>query len=209
MNQSCRAASRRPRVAAAVVTLVLLASAACTGSVTYRSPDPSPRAYDYAYRAGVRDGREHGARDAVERRTFDYARHEDYRRASRTGRDWDDGTAYRRGFVEGYEEGYRQNTPPDVRRNGPRDPANDTDGRRGPPARGSVAGVHGYRDGYDQGRGDAAGGQRYDPIRARSYRDGTNGWDRRDVSLAEYKRLYRTAFMEGYEEGYRDGTRRR
>jgi hypothetical protein len=196
-------------LAAAVVALV--GSSACAGAVVYRPPVPGPRLGDYAYRNGVREGRAHGARDATQHRSFDYARHEDYRRATRGGRDWDDGASYRRGFVEGYEEGYRQYAPPEVRRGGsgdPRDPGDDN-GRNRYPTRGSVAGIHGYRDGYDQGRSDAVDGDRRDPIRARRYREGDNGWDRRELSLEEYKRLYRNAFVEGYEEGYRDSRRRR
>jgi hypothetical protein len=192
----------------ALLTAVLAAavlSTACAGAVVYRSPAPSPRINDYAYRVGLRDGRAHGARDATERRSFDYARHEEYRRATRGGRDWDDGAAYRRGFAEGYDEAYREVAVAERWRGGTR----ERDARDGYATRGSVAGIHGYRDGYDQGRDDAHDGDRYDPVRARRYRQGDNGYERSVMSRDEYKRQYRRAFVEGYEDGYRDGQRRR
>ena len=43
----------------------------------------------------------------------------------------------------------------------------------------SVATQNGYRDGIDAGRSDARHGERFDPIRAKRYREGDHYYDRR------------------------------
>ena len=65
----------------------------------------------------------------------------------------------------------------------------------------------GYRDGIEQGRDDARDHSRYDPSRARRYREGDHDYHDRYGSRDEYTREYRTAFQHGYDEGYR-GARR-
>ena len=67
----------------------------------------------------------------------------------------------------------------------------------------SPAAQNGYRDGYEQGRNDARGGSRFDPVGARRYRSGDQDYDRRYGSRDDYKREYRAAFQTGYEQGYR------
>jgi hypothetical protein len=79
-----------------------------------------------------------------------------------------------------------------------------------PPPRGrylSVAAENGYRDGIEAGRNDARHRERFDPIRARRYREGDHDYDRRYGSRDEYKREYRSAFERGYREGF-SGSRR-
>ncbi len=71
----------------------------------------------------------------------------------------------------------------------------------------SPAAQNGYRDGYEQGRNDARGSNRFDPIGSRRYRSGDHDYDGRYGSRDDYKREYRAAFQAGYDEGYR-GSRR-
>jgi hypothetical protein len=84
-----------------------------------------------------------------------------------------------------------------------------------PPARevyNDVAARNGYRDGLDAGRDDARHRERFDPVRARRYREGDHDYDRRYGSRDEYKREYRSAFERGYRDGFergRDDYRRR
>jgi hypothetical protein len=75
-----------------------------------------------------------------------------------------------------------------------------------PPPRaeyGSVAARNGYRDGIEAGRDDARHRDRFDPVRARRYREGDHDYDRRYGPRDDYKRDYRVAFERGYEQGYR------
>ena len=66
----------------------------------------------------------------------------------------------------------------------------------------SAAARTGYRDGVDAGRDDARHRDRFDPARARRYRDGDHDYDRRYGPRDEYKRDYRSAFERGYRDGY-------
>lgn len=74
----------------------------------------------------------------------------------------------------------------------------------------SLAERNGYRDGIEAGRDDARHRERFDPVRARRYRQGDHDYDRRYGSRDEYTREYRAAFERGYRDGYsRDGYGRR
>jgi hypothetical protein len=74
----------------------------------------------------------------------------------------------------------------------------------------SIAAQNGYRDGIEAGRDDARHRERYDPVRAKRYRQGDHDYDRRYGSRDEYSREYRSAFEQGYRDGYsRDGYGRR
>lgn len=167
------------------------------------------RAYDIGYREGFEQGRD----DARRNRAFDYSRHGEYRDADR-GYNGGNRNSYRRvfrdGYAAGYNDAYRQFAGHDRpgRWNGPR-PGNSRfpdprDDRRG----GSLAADHGYRDGYAQGRDDARDGDRYDPRRAKRYREGDHDYNDRYGSRDEYKRVYRDAFQRGYDQGYREVRRR-
>jgi hypothetical protein len=197
-----------------VVAAVAIATPACAAQgPLYRYPGPrgsvDTRAYDYGYDDGLR----RGEGDARRQRSFDYARHGDYR-------DADDGyrggnrnayrEVYRRGFAEGYNAGYRRYARGGYDRGYPNYP-NYPNNRTYPAARGryvSAAAQNGFRDGLEQGREDGRDGDRYDPVRASRYRSGDNDYDRRDGSLDEYKRDYRAAFQQGYDQGYREYRRR-
>ncbi len=71
----------------------------------------------------------------------------------------------------------------------------------------SLAERNGYRDGVDAGRDDARHRERFDPVRAKRYREGDHDYDRRYGSRDEYRRDYRAAFERGYRNGY-EGERR-
>lgn len=66
----------------------------------------------------------------------------------------------------------------------------------------SVAARSGYRDGIEAGRSDARHRERFDPVRAKRYREGDRDYDRRYGPRDDYKRDYRAAFEQGYREGY-------
>jgi hypothetical protein len=163
------------------------------------------RAYDTGYREGVQEGQN----DARRGRDFSYSRHNEYR-------DADDGyrrgtidrDSYRRSFRSGFQTGYSESFNRYARNNNnPR--GNPYPGDRGgysnPSNRGVVrsqAAAVGYRDGVDAGRDDARDRDRYDPVRAKRYREGDHDYDSRYGSRDEYKREYRAAFEQGYREGY-------
>ena len=150
--------------------------------------------------------------DARRGRSFDYARHHDYR-------DADDGyrrgygsiesyrRVFRQGYAEGYDSGYRgshagngSNFP---RSNYPAYPNNGSvfnpgSGR----VYGNVAAQNGYRDGFEAGRNDGRDRDNYDPRGAKRYREGDHDYNGRYGDRELYKRDYRAAFEQGYREGY-------
>lgn len=71
----------------------------------------------------------------------------------------------------------------------------------------SLAERNGYRDGIEAGRDDARHRERFDPVRARRYREGDHDYDRRYGSRDEYRRDYRAAFERGYRNGYENARR--
>jgi hypothetical protein len=186
-----------------VVAALVGATSACARPVgPYRYPTASRQIDRRVYDQGYNDGRRLGAADASRRRTFDYARHGEYRRADRyRDRESD---VYRQGFIAGYEDGYgrqdrygrQPSRVPGIF--GGRPQAGRDIGGYYSPARNT-----GYRDGLEQGREDRRDGDRYDPIAARRYREGDHDYNSQYGSRDNYKREYRAAFVQGYEEGYR------
>lgn len=67
----------------------------------------------------------------------------------------------------------------------------------------------GYERGHEKGVEDGRNGDRYDPLRHRSYRDGDEGYSSDYGSRDAYRNNYRAGFRQGYEEGYRQGSRNR
>jgi len=200
-------------LSALVLAAAVIATPACAAqSGSYRYPQ-GPRVDNRAYEVGYQEGFNQGRDDARRGRPADYSRHGDYRSA-------DDGyrggnqDAYRRlfrdGFARGYNDAYRQFR--DVRRND-RSATRYLDYGRFPYPTSrdarfrSPAAENGYRDGYAQGRDDGRDGDRYDPIRAKRYREGDHDYNNRYGSRDEYKREYRSAFTQGYEQGYRQERR--
>jgi hypothetical protein len=193
---------------------VLMTSTACAAQMYGRSPRGYPaqgvrvddRAYRYGYDAGIQSGRD----DARRGRGFNMQRHGEFRSADRGydgyGRRNDYREIYRRGFSAGYNDGFRQFD----RRGGYGGyddrgrPSGPYYGDRGTAVFRSPATDTGCRDGYEAGRDDARGGDRFDPVRAKRYREGDHDYDSRYGSRDEYKRAYRDAFQRGYEQGYRE-----
>ena len=174
--------------------------------------DLERRAYDTGYREGVQQGQN----DARRGRDFSYSRHDEYR-------DADDGyrrgtidrDSYRRSFRQGFQAGYGESFNRYARNNGRYPRGNNYPGAAPYPSNGggygypsnrgvfrSAAADTGYRDGIEAGRSDARDRGRFDPVRARRYREGDHNYDSRYGSRDEYKREYRAAFEQGYREGY-------
>lgn len=197
---------------------VLLASAtlattpACAAQVYgYRGDyarEAERRAYDNGYRSGLRAG-EHDGRDG---RVFAMERQRDWRDADDGyHRDFGDRELYRRvfrdGFRVGYSEGFNRFARGAAYQSAPMYPA---PGAVIVPRATYVspAAQNGYRDGFEQGRDDARDHDRFDPVRAKRYREGDHDYHDRYGSRDEYKREYRAAFQQGYDEGYRSAARR-
>ena len=71
------------------------------------------------------------------------------------------------------------------------------------------ASATGYENGYDLGLLDGRGGQRYDPVRHKDYRDAQRGYAQSYGSREGYRTNFRSGFRQGYEDGYREGARTR
>jgi hypothetical protein len=176
---------------------VALASPACAAQIyggragTY-GREIDRRAYDIGFREGVQAGQD----DARRGRDFSYQRHDEYRDAGQGRRD--EGDRYRRSYREGFQAGYTEAFSRNARysREGVNPPTVDRGEER------SVAARIGYQDGFEAGRNDARDRARFDPVRAKRYREGDHDYDRRYGSRDEYKRDYRAAFEQGYREGY-------
>lgn len=178
-----------------------------------------------AYENGFREGVEEGQDDARHNRNYSPQRHSEYRDADNGyHRDYGDRDYYRRSFRQGFESGYRESYNRNARSGrddryggygrddryggygrdergvviAPNSPASN----RGYGSFGSEAAEHGYRDGIEAGRHDARDGDRFDPVRAKRYREGDHDYNDRDGSRDDYKRDYRAAFEQGYREGY-------
>ena len=109
---------------------------------------------------------------------------------------------FREGYVDGYAQGYR--------RFGSQYGRDDRYGRGPgygyPPVRDTryvSAYDNGARDGFEKGREDASGRDRFDPRRHRWYRDAERGYNNRFGSRERYRDEYRRGFLAGYEQGYR------
>jgi hypothetical protein len=194
---------------------VAFASPACAAQI-YGSGYPRDGAYGRdlerrAYDNGFREGVEEGQNDARRNRDFSPQRHSEYRDADQGyHRDYGDREYYRRSYRQGFEAGYRESysrnarygrdervvIPPVVIAPG-YPPANRSYGSYG-----AIAQQNGYRDGLEAGRKDARDRERFDPVRAKRYREGDHDYDDRYGSRDQYKREYRSAFEQGYRDGY-------
>jgi hypothetical protein len=184
----------------------------------YYERDIQRRAYDSGYQDGIRAGE----RDGRSGRSFSYNRHDDWRDAdSGYHRDYGSRDMYRRtyrnGFERGYSDAYNRYSPSYGRYPSGRYPGNTYPGNPYPSRGGygvprggyySAASENGYRDGFEAGRNDARDGDRFDPVRAKRYREGDHDYDSRYGSRDAYKQEYRNAFRQGYEDGYRGNVRR-
>ena len=149
---------------------------------------------------GVRDGLREGQTDA--------------RRGDRFGfndeRAWQRGSApYRQGFEAGYRRAYQLNQRGGYGAYGGSGVYGGggyggNGGRSRAPIYANPAMAAGFNDGYEQGFEDARDGDRYDPIRAKDYRDADNDYDRRFGTKAQWQVAYREGFRAGYQQGYEE-----
>jgi hypothetical protein len=204
--------------AALVAAGVGIATTACASQIygnqggVYRQVDR--RAYDVGYREGVKDGES----DVRRGRDYAYASHNTYRDADQGYRRSDGNLdQYRRTFRQGYQTGYNEsfsrygangrNSRGTTYPAYPTNPSYPTypaypNGSAVPRGAYSQAADTGYSDGLDAGRNAARSRDRYDPVRAKRYREGDHNYNSRYGSREQYKREYRAAFEQGYREGY-------
>jgi len=197
-----------------LVAGVAMAAPACAQTYGYGYPtrgygrDIERRAYDNGYREGL----EQGQNDARHNRNFSFERHGEFRDAD-NGYHRGDGDInfYRRSYRQGFENGYRESFDRFARG------AYGNRGVYGAPVYqdprvvvprggyggyGNIAAQNGYRDGIEAGRDDARHRERFDPVRAKRYREGDHDYNGRYGDRELYKRDYRAAFEQGYREGY-------
>ncbi len=201
---------------ALLAAFVLTATSACAAQVYGRYPAPGRHVIDdRGYRVGYESGFEQGRDDARRGRSFDHNRHREFRNADRGYGGYGNRNEYRQvfrqGFSAGYSDGYRRFDRND--RNGgrpypegryPNPDGRYPNGSQGGAVYRSPAAEIGFRDGYSAGRDDARDGDRYDPVRAKRYREGDHDYNSRYGSRDAYKDQYREAFQQGYERGYRE-----
>jgi len=178
--------------------------------------DIERRAYDNGYREGLQEGRN----DAQHNRNFSPEKHSEFRDADNGYHRGDgDRDFYRRTYRQGFQTGYRESFDRIARGYGNGGYGNRGGVYKGPvyqdrrvyqdprginPRGGyaNIAAQNGYRDGIEAGRNDARDRSRYDPVRAKLYRDGDHDYNNRYGDRDAYKREYRAAFEQGYREGY-------
>jgi hypothetical protein len=71
----------------------------------------------------------------------------------------------------------------------------------------NMAAHHGYNDGYDKAISDRTTGHSYRPT-SDHYYNHPIGYPGGPMSKHEYDRIYREAFLHGYERGYRNANNR-
>jgi hypothetical protein len=173
--------------------LTILATAALAVTVAATSVEAqSPRAAQAQFDNGYREGLREGQTDARRNERFNYTDERAWQRAGNN-------RPFREGFERGYADGFRRGGS--VGRGGYGGYGN---GRPGARIYTNPAMAAGFDDGYEQGMDDARDGDRYDPVRAKDYRDGDNDYDRRYGTKDQWKIAYREGFKAGYERGYRE-----
>lgn len=185
-------------IAGMIGILALVASSAC--GVAYAQGGRSfPRAsaaqaqFDQGFRLGVRAGET----DARRGERFNYRDERDWQRSG--------SRPFRDGFERGYSDGYRRGGYVGRGGSGVYGGRGDGGYRGGGAVYADPATAAGFEDGYRQGAEDARDGDRFDPVRAKRYREGDRGYDRRYGSREQWKTAYRQGFRAGYERGSREG----
>ncbi|HTV03101.1 MAG TPA: hypothetical protein VMF13_21310 [Luteitalea sp.] len=173
--------------------------------------------FQRAYNQGFNQGAREGERDARSGRRREYRDNASFRRGSPGwGNNNRSDDAFRRGFAEGYLQGYdrfRGSYGGYGRNDGYGYPQYPQGGYGYPNGGGyypnggnrgySPAAQRGFEDGLRDGRNDARDNDRYEPTRKKKYRDGDDGYNNRYGSRDQYKYEYRQAFQQGYDQGYR------
>jgi len=191
-----------------LLAVALLASTGCTVGA-YGSPRYGEARHSYgraAFDRGYRDGLASGERDARYGHGHDHRRDRLYREGSygydrRLGSRGQYRQLYRQGFESGYRDGYARAARYSGRRDRRVVPYGSGYGSYGVSA---AARDRGLSDGYEKGREDGRDRDRFDPRRHKWYRSGDRGYRREYGPREAYERVYREAFMQGYERGYRE-----
>jgi hypothetical protein len=96
----------------AATAALLVTTSACASRGYYPDRPAVRRVEDRAYRNGFDQGRAQGENDARRGRSFDYGRHSEYRNAQigygGYGNRDEYRNVFRRGFQEGYNDGFRR-----------------------------------------------------------------------------------------------------
>jgi len=193
-----------------LLAVALLASTGCTVGA-YGAPrygDTRHADGRAAFDRGYRDGFASGERDARSGYRYDHRRDRLYRDGvyghdPRAGSRGEYRRLYREGFESGYREGYARFGRYDDRRGRGRGPYGS-----GAYGVGAAARERGFAEGYDKGREDGRDRDRFDPRRHKWYREGDRGYRREYGPRDAYARVYREAFVQGYERGYREARSR-
>ncbi len=143
-----------------------------------RDRERNTQAYNDGYAQGQADARSHAIRN--DRPTAQWTKDDDQR-------------AYGQGYTAGYDN------ITNGRNSNEASPAPESNLSSGI----QQAKQFGYDDGLAAGRYDQMKGKNFKPEDHDLYKDSTHGWTTTLGTKDEYKRLYREAFVKGYQEGYR------
>ncbi|MDQ3068944.1 MAG: hypothetical protein M3R55_04350 [Acidobacteriota bacterium] len=212
--------SQRLAILTASCVLAIASTVSAEAQIAVRRPVPRGQVYGQntsavAFERGQREGLREGETDARRNDRFDFRDERAWQRAD-SGYHSDLGRrdVYERAFRDGFERGYaaayrgRQGGRygnDDRYGNGGYGSGGYGNGGYGNGRRFNEAFETGLRDGYEEGLKVARKSDRYDPVGARRYRSGDNGYDRRFGTKDQWKLSYREGFKDGYDRGYREG----
>lgn len=174
--------------------------------------DASRDREDYGTQYGYADGRRQGEADRARNARYDYKsdlwRHAGRRYQRHMGPRGLFIQAYRNGYLRGHEEAfYRRHNGRNGRGWGwGRD--DHRDDRYGRGGYGNLNGLYriaqqnGYEDGVYYGQMDRRNGHSNRPTQVTGYRDADRGYHSSLGSKDDFKRVYRDAFIRGYQQGY-------
>src|SRR5688572_22025869 len=169
---------RRLALFATGVFVLITTSACAVYAQTGRTLPPGASRAEFEH--GYRNGLSAGDTDARRGERFNFTDERDWQRARGD-------YAFREGFERGYADGYRRGGY--VGQGGYGGYGGRGNGGYG--GRGGIyanpATARGFEEGYKQGVEDARDRDRYDPIRAKDYRKGDNGYDRRFGTRDQWK----------------------
>ncbi len=171
----------------------------------------------HGYQHGYRDGFERGVQAHAQNMSGDFHTPE-FERADRGFEGYmGDREIFRAGYRDGYSSGYRdgydgnrgrfaevygsRNGDFDSDRDRARDQADTVYAERRWNYH-DVAGDIGYRDGIAAGAKDARTGHSYRPEEHDSWKDGDHGYSGSYGSKSEYKQVYRSSYIAGYNAGF-------
>jgi len=164
---------------------------------------------DYGTQYGYEDGQRHGEADRSRNARYDY-KSDLWRRGDRgyqryMGPRGQFIQAYRNGYIRGYEQAFYRNNNGRGWGWGRDDRRDDRYGRGGYGNSNylyQLAQRNGYEDGVYYGQMDRRNGHSNRPTQVNGYRDADRGYSSSLGSKDEFKRIYRDAFIRGYQQGY-------